>query len=176
MTNAAPFSAFAKDAIEQSIGARFEEQVRRYPERLAIKSRGDAWSYAELNRIANRVAHTILAARGPAKEPVALVLEQGALLLATILGALKAGKIYVPLDPTFPRARLREMVEDAQATLVLADSQTRRLAAETALGPVPVLDASALGVGVSRENPGLEIPPDANAYIRLRFSPHGHEW
>ncbi|HUM15287.1 MAG TPA: amino acid adenylation domain-containing protein [Candidatus Nitrosotalea sp.] len=165
MTSAAPFRAFAKDAIEQSIGARFEEQVRRYPERLAIKSQRDAWSYAELNRIANRVAHAILAARGPAEEPVALVLEQGALLPATILGALKAGKIYVPLDPTFPRVRLGEMVEDAQATLVLADSRTRRLATEMAPGPIPVLDASALGAGVSSENPGLGIPPDANAYI-----------
>jgi amino acid adenylation domain-containing protein len=160
-----PFTPFARDAIEQSIGKRFEEQVRRHPDRLAVKCQPDAWSYAELNRTANRAAHAILAARGTAEEPVALLLDQGALLLAAILGALKAGKIYVPLDPTFPRARLSDMLEDSQAALVIAGTHTRRLAAEAAAGGAAVLDADEIEPGVPDENPHAEIRPDANAYI-----------
>jgi len=160
-----PFTPFAKEAIEQSIGKRFEEQVRRYPGRLAVKSQGDAWSYAELNETADLIAHAIVAARGSAEEPVALVLHQGALLLAAILGALKAGKIYVPLDPAFPRARVSDMLADSQAPLIIVDEHTRALAAEAASGRATVLDVSGLEPGVPDEHPLPEIPPGTNAYI-----------
>src|SRR6185436_13854730 len=95
----AAFVPFPRTALEQSIGARFEAQARRGPDRLAVKHGATAWTYAQLDAAANRVARAILAARGPGAEPVGLVLEQGAWLVAAILGALKAGKIYVPLDP-----------------------------------------------------------------------------
>jgi amino acid adenylation domain-containing protein len=159
------FTPFAKEAIEQSIGERFEEQVRLHPGRLAVKSQGDAWSYAELNETVDRVARAIVAARGSAEEPVALVLGQGALLLAAILGALKAGKIYVPLDPAFPRARIADMLADSQAPLVIADERTRALAAEAASSRVTVLDVGEIGPGVAGEHPLPEVPPGAIAYI-----------
>ena len=162
-TNA--FTPFATDAIEQSIGDRFEEQVRRYPDRLAVKSAGDGWTYAELNRNANRIAHAILAARGTGEEPVALLLEQGALLVAAILGVLKAGKVYVPLDPTSPRARLAELRADSAAALIVAAASSRLLATELAPAGAPVLDASSLDEGLSREDPGVPVSPDAGAYI-----------
>jgi len=160
-----PFTAFAREAIEQSIGRRFEEQVRRYSDRLAVKSQGDAWSYAELNQAADRIAYGILAARGRAEEPVALVLDQGALLVAAILGALKAGKIYVPLDPAFPRARLGDMLADSQAALVLADARTHPLAVDAASGRATVLDVGQIEDGGPADGPLPEIPPDASAYI-----------
>jgi amino acid adenylation domain-containing protein len=160
-----PFTPFAKEAIEQSIGRRFEEQVRLHPGRLAVKSQGDAWSYAELKETADRIAHAIVAARGSAEEPVALVLEQGALLLAAILGALKAGKIYVPLDPAFPRARIGDMLADSQAPLVIVDEHTRVRATEAASGRATVLDVGEIEPGVPVEHPLPEIPPGTNAYI-----------
>ena len=164
-TPAGRFIPFAKAAIEQSIGTRFEEQVRLRPGRLAVKSQGDAWSYSELNETANRIAHAILAARGSAEEPVALVLDQGVRLVAAILGVLKAGKIYVPLDPAFPRARIGSMLSDSQAPLILADEHTRALADEVASGRATVLDLGETAAGVPGEHPLPEIPPGANAYI-----------
>jgi len=159
------FTPFAANAIEQSIGARFEGQARRHPERLAVKSAGDAWTYAELNRNANRIAHAILAARGVGEEPVALLLEQGALLVAAILGALKAGKMYVPLDPASPRARLAELLVDATAVLIVAGASSRLLATESAPAGAQVIDASSLGGDPSGEDPGVPVSPDAGAYI-----------
>src|SRR5687767_7019601 len=72
-----PFVEFARAEIEQSIPARFEQQVRRYPDRLAVKAGAEALTYAELNRAANRLARTILARRGLQREPLALLFEHG---------------------------------------------------------------------------------------------------
>lgn len=90
------YTPFPRAALAQSIPARFEQQVASGPERLAVKRGPDALTYEALNRYANRVAHSILAAVGPASEPVALLIEQGPSQVAAILGALKAGKVYVP--------------------------------------------------------------------------------
>jgi non-ribosomal peptide synthetase component F len=93
--------------------ARFEQQVRRYPDRLAIKTRHHRLTYSAVNRLANRIARAILAQRGEGEEPIALLLEQGAPATATILGVLKAGKMYVPLDPAYPYARTAFILEDS---------------------------------------------------------------
>ena len=90
-TNA--FIPFGKDQIEQSIPARFEQQVHRYPDRLAVKTRHDACTYEALNQAANRVARAILARRGEGEEPVALLLDHDIAIVAAIFGVLKAGKI-----------------------------------------------------------------------------------
>jgi len=97
-----PFVEFRKEEVEQSIPARFERQVDQYPERRAVKAGTHQLTYAELNRAANGIGRAILASRGAGEEPVALLLEHGASLIAAILGVLKAGKIYVPLDPSYP--------------------------------------------------------------------------
>lgn len=79
------FIDFKKEEIEQSIPDRFEQQVRLYPHRLAVKSRNHTLTYAELNEAANRVAGAVLARLGDGEEPVALLLEQGAPLITGIL-------------------------------------------------------------------------------------------
>src|SRR5262245_58494381 len=158
------FTPFPRAALEQSIGARFESQVRLAPERLAVKCGDAAWTYAELDAAANRVANTILTARGPGEEPVALLLEQGTWLVAAILGALKAGKIYVPLDPTAPAAQLAPLLAEAGAALVLVSADTRGRAAAAA-GSVPLLDTSALAGDPVRAAPGARVPPEAGAYV-----------
>ena len=99
------FIEFDKTAIEQSIPSRFEEQVRRYPGRLAVKTRNHQVTYDELNKNSNRFAHAILEQQGAGEEQIALLLEPGAAPISAILGVLKAGKSYVPLNPANPLAR-----------------------------------------------------------------------
>ena len=94
-----PFIEFKKDDVEQSIPARFEQMVEKYPDRLAVKDNNHELTYKALNQAANRIAQVILDALGEGEEPVALLLEHGAPIISAILGVLKAGKIYVPLDP-----------------------------------------------------------------------------
>jgi amino acid adenylation domain-containing protein len=141
---AGTFVGFGADELEQSIPARFERQVRRYPERLAVKTRSHRLSYAELNRAANRVARAILTRRGEGNEPVAVLLDQGAAAAAAMLGVLKAGKIYVPLDPAFPAARLAYMLGDSGAELVLTSADHLTLAEASGARGGRALDVDAL--------------------------------
>ena len=66
-----PFTPIAIHEVEQSVPQRFEAQVSRYPDRLAVKTREHAWTYARLNQEANRLAHAILAQCGGGEEPIA---------------------------------------------------------------------------------------------------------
>jgi amino acid adenylation domain-containing protein len=161
-TNA--FVPFESTEIEQSIPARFERQVRKYPDRLAVKAKSASLTYQDLNRAANRVARAVLAQRPGEGEPTALLLEHGAPMIIGILGVLKAGKIYVPLDASYPLARTHYMLEDAQATLIVTDGKHLHTASEWAQHGRQVLNIDALDPNLSDQNLGLTISPDAFAY------------
>ena len=98
--------------------------MKRYPDRIAIKEGGQAVNYAELNQRANRLAHAILDRCGERNGPVAILMEHGTSILVAIVAALKAGKIYVPLDPSYPVERLQYMFFDSKAKLVVAHRET----------------------------------------------------
>ena len=93
------FIPFEKTHIEQAISERFEQLTCRYPDKVAVKTTQESLTYKRLNSLLNQIARAILTICGTGNLPVALFFEQSALLIAAILGILKAGKIYVPLDP-----------------------------------------------------------------------------
>jgi amino acid adenylation domain-containing protein len=158
------FVRFERAAVEQSIPQRFEAQVHRDPGQLAVATREHAWSYGALNRAANRVARAIVAARGTDPEPVALLVGQGAPLVAAILGVLKTGKFYAPLAPADPKATLADLVRDTRADIVLTDARTRGTAAAVASAGALVLDVDQVETE-SGEDLGLPVAPGARAYI-----------
>jgi amino acid adenylation domain-containing protein len=159
------FSAFSPEALEQSIPDRFEQQVARHPERRAVKTGNLALTYAGLNQMANRMARAILARCGEGAEPVALLLEQGAPVIAALLGVLKTGKFYVPLDPRYPPARLSSMLEDSQARLIITDAQHLPVADAVGGHGLQVLSLDELDAGLSGENLGLTLWPHTLAYL-----------
>ena len=159
------FVEFPKEDIETSIPDRFEQIVRQYAHRSAVKTRDNSLTYDELNKAANRVAHAILTQRGEGEEAVTLLMRNGAPMIAAILGALKAKKSYVPLDPSYPRARLTSILEDSQAGLILTDNKNLCLAKELTLGVCGLLNVDDLDVGLSTENLGLFMSADSVACI-----------
>ena len=164
------FVPFDRQDIERSIPARFEQLVEKFGNRSAVEDGDLALTYAELNRAANKIAHAILARRGPGQDPVALFLPGGAPAAAAILGILKAGKWYVPLDVSHPADRLARLLEEAQAPLLLTDnahvSLARTFAQDSSVVVnVDVLNVDALGEELPDVNPGLAVPPDAFAYL-----------
>ena len=82
MSNVLPssgaFIEFESGEIEQSINDRFEKQVERFPDSLAIKTRNHRFTYRELDREANRISQAILRRRGEGEERIALLLEHDA--------------------------------------------------------------------------------------------------
>lgn len=159
------FIEFKKEEIEQSIPDRFEQQVRRYSERPAVKTPTCQFSYEQLNRAANRVARAILGKRGEGAEPIALLLEKNASIIAAILGVLKAGKIYVPLDPSHPQAKSAAILEDSQAEAIVTNRRNLALAGEIARESCTAIDFDAIDPALSTENLSLSISPDSLAYI-----------
>ena len=139
--------------MEQSIPARFEQQVRRYPDKIAVKTTRESSTYAELNRLANQIAHVILATRGDHNDAVALLCGQRTLLIAAIIGSLKAGKIYVPLDAHYLGGRTADVLRDSAATLILTDASQLDTANEIASPGISVLRVDTLESSVSTEIP-----------------------
>ena len=97
----------------------FEAQVERTPEKVALSFGQQRLSYAELNGQANRVAHYLMA-KGIGRESlVGIALERSLEMVVAIVGVLKAGAAYVPLDPEYPKARLEYMLADARPAVVI---------------------------------------------------------
>ena len=159
------FAEFKMNDIEQSIPARFEEIVREYPYRIAVKTDSHELTYDALNRAANRVARAILQKRGKGEEPVALLLEKNAPMIAAILGILKAGKIYMPVDPSYPRTRINAMLEDSEAGLIVTNNRNLALAGEIAWHNRPLINFDEINSGVASENLDLAISPNNLASI-----------
>ncbi|MGE5451537.1 MAG: amino acid adenylation domain-containing protein [Acidobacteriota bacterium] len=112
------------DRVEQWVSA----QAAQTPDAIALQSRGIRLSYRELDQRANRFAH-LLMERGVAEgDRVGLCLSRGPDLLAALLGTLKTGAAYVPLDPGFPKDRLHYMAQDAGLHSVITEAAHAHLA------------------------------------------------
>src|SRR5215470_4049545 len=156
---------FDKEEIDRSIPERFEKIVRLYPNRLAVKSGAASWSYEELNQAANRIARAILDRVGKKQEPVVLFFEQGSQAIAAILGVLKAGKIYVAANPSFPSAKIAPIVKDCEASLLLTDGKNISSARDATHPKLHLLDIETIDGNNSTENLALSIGPKALASI-----------
>jgi amino acid adenylation domain-containing protein len=104
----------------------FEVQAGRVPGAVAAEFGGVGWSYAELNGAANRVARWLREAGAGPEVLVGVCMGAGLRRLAVLLGVLKAGAGYVPLDGGLPAERLAFMLADTQMALVVADEEGAR--------------------------------------------------
>jgi amino acid adenylation domain-containing protein len=159
-------AAFRNDeGPERSVEACFEEQVDRDPARVALRAPGQTLTFDDLDRWANRVAWRALETRGETLEPMALLVGRGPAAIAGMLAAFKAGKISLFLDGSLPRERLRFLLEDAGAGLLVGGGDSlplaRMLAEETG---IPLVDVDLKGP-VSERRPGIHVPPETPAYI-----------
>ncbi len=150
-----------QEEVTGSIPERFAAVVRTFGDRPALVDGSETWTYERLDRASDRIARALLGTAGPEPGRVALLFDHGAPLVAAILGALKAGWTYVPLDPGSPAARLAFLLRDAEAGVIVADRENLDQALSLANG-LPVLDADALPEG---DLPLPAVSGDAPAYI-----------
>ena len=104
----------------------FEQQVERKPNATAVIFEGCSLTYSELNRQANQLAHQLLALGVQPDDRVAICAERSLEMVVGLLGVLKAGAGYVPLDPAYPDERLAHMLADSKPVVLL----TQRALAE----------------------------------------------
>ena len=121
--------------------ALFEGWADRTPDAIAAFAAGEAVTWAELDRRANRLAHRLVRLGVMMETRVGLCVERSVEMLIAVLGILKAGGAYVPLDPAYPRERLAFLMEDARvAVLITQERLLDRLPAGTGVATV-LLDA-----------------------------------
>ena len=133
------------------IHSLFEEQAERTPDALAVVCGDSSLTYHELNAQANQLAHYLIKAGVGPESLVGICLERSLEMMAAILGTLKAGGAYLPLDPALPKERLEFMIADAGAAVVL----TR-----------PKLQSEGnLIAGESTANPATSVGPRNLAYV-----------
>ncbi|WP_145723576.1 condensation domain-containing protein, partial [Mesorhizobium tianshanense] len=125
---------------DRCIHELFEAQVRKAPEAVALVHDDERLSYGELNARANRLAHHLIGLGVRPDQPVAICLERSPAMVVGLLAILKAGGAYLPLDATYPCARLRQVLGDAAPHLLLADAAGRAALGPEALADVSVVD------------------------------------
>ncbi|MEL6468398.1 MAG: amino acid adenylation domain-containing protein [Cyanobacteria bacterium J06623_4] len=141
----------------------FEQQVMRSPQSPALITQTETLSYQTLNDRANQLAQS-LSARGIAPESrIAICLDRTAKLITAILAVLKAGGAYVPLDPTYPQSRLAYILEDAQVSIVITQSEYEKII--TTEVPIITLSEELLQSQTYGENKLTDPQPNNLAYI-----------
>ncbi|CRM72101.1 non-ribosomal peptide synthetase [Pseudomonas sp. 58 R 3] len=162
----AHFNAFAVDypAIA-TVHVLFEAQAQRQPDAVAVTYEGQSLSYGELNTLANRIAHRLIADGIGANDRVAICAERSVEMVAGLLAILKAGAGYVPLDPAYPDERLAYMLQDSAPKALLTQ---QRLVQRFSLSAVSILllDAANVGDGYPAHNPHVsDLGAEALAYV-----------
>lgn len=129
---------YHNDATIQQL---IEQQVEKTPDAIALVFNEHKLSYRELNKRANQLAHHLISMGARPETLVGLCLERSLEMVIAILGVLKAGAAYVPLDPTHPAERLNDILNDAQMPLLLCSNNTATKLADT-LAKKIVLDGN----------------------------------
>jgi amino acid adenylation domain-containing protein len=156
-------AAFDDDGA--SLASMFEGQVARYPDRMAVVSGDSRLTYGELNQAANRIAHILLARLGSGERTVALLFQPGTSIVVAILGVLKAGKIYVALDLSFPQPRTAYMLEDCEAKLLLTDTRHVSFAHQVAQGGQEVINCDDIDPSTAVANPKGAVRGNTAAFL-----------
>ncbi|NOQ27508.1 MAG: amino acid adenylation domain-containing protein, partial [Bacteroidales bacterium] len=154
--------------IETSIITRFESQVAEYGEKTAIVYKDETYSYLDLDRESNQIANTIISGKSTNNEGVALLFEQGTGMIKSMLGVLKSGNYYIPLDVTYPINRLKFILKDSGARTILTNEKNKQLAIglQKELGrEIRIINITSDCKDLSTSSPNINILPDTLAYV-----------
>ena len=153
------------DAPNAAVHEIFAEQAATTPHAPALIYQGNAMSYGELDRRANRLANLLRTHSMPAEPLVGVCLERSPDAIVAIFAALKAGGAYVPLDPGYPPARLHEMVSDCRPAVIVTRERYRALLPESGARIVCVDGMAAEIEAASDVAPQVTVTPESALYV-----------
>jgi len=144
----------------------FEEQVRKTPDKTAVKYAGRSLTYEELNKKANVLANRLIEAGVKEEDYVGVAAERGIEMITAIFAVLKAGAAYVPIDPTYPEERIHYMLNDCRPKAILTYIQETEEKEKFADVTDLLFDLMNTGIWEGKEeNPVRNIGPDNVCYL-----------
>lgn len=144
----------------------FEEHARSHPNRLALTCADERWTYSELNARANQFAHHLISLGIGRGATVGVCLDRSPELMVSILGILKAGAAYLPLDPTYPHERLQLMISQLpRMRLIAASKATLNLVDRSEATIIDVPNSMSLLDSLSTADPSVAVSGDDLCYV-----------
>ncbi|VVM72373.1 Linear gramicidin synthase subunit B [Pseudomonas fluorescens] len=143
----------------------FERQALATPQALALICDDVRMSYAQLNSAANGLAQTLLGYGVGPEVRVGIAVERSARMIVSLLAVLKAGGVYVPLDPEYPQERLTWMIEDSGLSVLLSQRSLRQRLPSVAAVSVLCVDELDLADSAHSDNPTCRTHGHNLAYV-----------
>ncbi|MFE1929243.1 non-ribosomal peptide synthase/polyketide synthase [Streptomyces sp. NPDC059474] len=150
---------------ESTVAGLFADRVRSAPDATALDGAAGPVSYRELDARANRLAHRLIGHGIGPERPVAVLMDRSVELVVALLAVVKAGGVYVPLDTRAPEDRLRSVLAEAGAELLLTDRAWERTAADIADAGRTLVVESGDGDDGPSEPPSVALSPDNALYL-----------
>ena len=161
---------------DRTLGELFTEQAARTPAATAVVSGDVTWTYAQLDAISGRIAGYLAGLGAGPEKIVAVAVPRSAEMVAALLGVVKAGAAYLPVNPDYPAERISFMLADARPTVLICTTATAELlgqAAGAAAGvALVVLDDPATATAIAAcpaswpaAGPAAAPRPDHPAYV-----------
>ncbi len=144
----------------------FEEQAAKTPEHIAVVFEEEQLSYEQLNTKANQLAH-YLRSKGVTEDTlVPVCIERSVEMIVAVMGILKAGAAYVPIDPEYPQERIAYMLADTAAALLISSKESSiRIAGTPALELIEIDRIEDILVQQPAHNPALAIASHQLSYV-----------
>ena len=149
----------------ESLGVALAAQARRTPQALALRCEDASLTYAELDAWSSTLAARLIARGAGAERRVGLCVARGPALIAALVGIIRSGGAFVPLDPEYPAARLAQMIDDAGIVQVVADASSAGRVAGV-LAQCEVVDVGSMAGAAA-----LGAPADATRHTDLTLHP-----
>src|SRR5690606_15339188 len=149
---------------DKTVADLVNETAIRYPSKAAIIFNDQETPYTELNQQSNRIAHYLINQGVKENDIIALVADRSPEMIITLLGNIKSGAAYLPIDPQYPEGRIQFMLEDSGAKYALV-SQTQQATLHTTATKLIIEDLLLSLQNTSSSYPTLNLTTDRTAYV-----------
>jgi amino acid adenylation domain-containing protein len=147
------------------VNKQFEKIVLAQPAKQAIVFKGESLNYARLNEQANIIANHLIAQGVQPDSIVAISTERSLDMIIGVMAILKAGAAYLPLDPTYPVDRIKYMIKDSGAKLMLTQKKLIQMLPENSCEKIFIEELLQSPGTISTENPEVALFPENLAYV-----------
>jgi amino acid adenylation domain-containing protein len=148
-----------------AIHHRFERQVEASPDSIAVMEGEDSLTYRDVNRLANSLSHRLVELGVKPETVVGLYLANWPKRVIGVLGVLKAGGAYLPLDPEHPMDRVAAILQESGATVLVTEEHLRAGIGAVSSGEIAVQILDESKVQDDPGNPSIDVHPDNLAYL-----------